>query len=62
MVAKNSKMKIKICKDGPYTVFGGIPLTEQILIPDAEGLSTGWHKGKEYPVKDGDIMHVRFNI
>ena len=52
MVAKNSKMKIKICKDGPYTVFGGVPLTEQILVPDAEGLSTRWHKGKEYPVQE----------
>ena len=25
---------------------------EQILVPDAEGLSTGWHKGKEYPVQE----------
>jgi CDGSH-type Zn-finger protein len=52
MVAKNSKMKIKICADGPYTVYGGVPLMEQILVPDAEGLSTQWHKGKEYPVQE----------
>jgi CDGSH-type Zn-finger protein len=50
-VAKNSKMRIKICKDGPYTVYGGVPLTEQILVPDAEGLSTRWHEGKEYSVQ-----------
>jgi CDGSH-type Zn-finger protein len=52
MVPKNSKMKIKITTDGPYTVYGGIPLVEEIMVPDAEGLSTGWHKGKEYPVKE----------
>jgi CDGSH-type Zn-finger protein len=52
MTTKNDKMKIKVCEDGPYTVTGEIPLTDQILVPDAEGLSTGWHKGKEYPVKE----------
>jgi CDGSH-type Zn-finger protein len=52
MVAKNGKMKVKITTDGPYTVYGGIPLVEDIMVPDAEGLSTRWHKGKEYPVKE----------
>jgi CDGSH-type Zn-finger protein len=49
---KNSKMKIKICEDGPYTVYGGVPLMDQILVPDGEGLSIRWHKGREYPVKE----------
>jgi len=52
MPTKNDKMKIKVCEDGPYTVTGGIPLTDQILVPDAEGLSIGWQKGTEYPVKE----------
>ena len=52
MVTKNDRMKIKICEDGPYTVYGGIPLTDQILIPDAEGLSTGWNTGRQYPIKE----------
>ncbi len=52
MVVKNSRMKIKICEDGPYTVYGGIPLSEQILVPDAAGLSTGWRKGKQYPSQE----------
>jgi CDGSH-type Zn-finger protein len=52
MPVKNSKMKIKICENGPYTVYGGVPLMDQILVPDAEGLSTGWHKGKEYPLQE----------
>jgi CDGSH-type Zn-finger protein len=52
MSDKKTNMKIKICKDGPYTVHGGIPLMDMILVPDAEGLSVGWHKGKEYPIQE----------
>jgi CDGSH-type Zn-finger protein len=52
MTMKNDRMKIKICEDGPYTVTGGIPLTDQILIPDAEGLSVAWNTGKQYPLKE----------
>jgi CDGSH-type Zn-finger protein len=52
MTIKNDKMKIKIREDGPYSVSGGIPLFELSLIPDADGLSTGWKRGKEYPLKD----------
>jgi CDGSH-type Zn-finger protein len=52
MLKKNDKMKIKVNEDGPYTVTGGIPLADQILVPDAEGLSVRWQKGKEYEVKE----------
>jgi CDGSH-type Zn-finger protein len=49
MSQKNDRMKIKICVDGPYTVYGGVPLSEQILIPNEEGLSVTWREGKKYP-------------
>src|SRR5512136_1498362 len=52
MAVKYDKMKIIIKKDGPYTVQGGIPMMDMILVPDAEGLSVRWHKGKEYPTQD----------
>jgi CDGSH-type Zn-finger protein len=52
MTAKNSKMKIKINEGGPYTVYGGVPLMDMILVPDTQGLSIRWHKGKAYPVKE----------
>jgi CDGSH-type Zn-finger protein len=52
MATKKGKMKIKVNEDGPYTISGGIPLSEQILVPDVEGLSTGWHTGKKYPVQE----------
>ncbi len=52
MTKKNDRMKIKICEDGPYTVYGGIPMSDQILLPDGEGLSTGWREGKKYPLQE----------
>jgi len=52
MPTKNNRMKIKVCKDGPYTVTGGIPLKDYTLIVDADGLSTGWQEGKSYPVEE----------
>lgn len=52
MATKKEKMKIKVNEDGPYTVYGSIPLVDQILVPDAEGLSIGWSTGKQYVVKE----------
>ncbi len=52
MAAKNNKMKIKINEGGPYTVYGGVPLMDMILVPDAQGLSIRWQRGKAYPVKE----------
>ena len=42
----SKKVKIKIKKDGPYIVTGGIPLAEKIIVP----------KGKSYEYKDGREM------
>ncbi len=52
MPIKNNRMKIKVNKDGAYTVSGGIPLVEQIMVPDSEGLSKGWKEGKQYAVRE----------
>jgi CDGSH-type Zn-finger protein len=49
-IKKNKRIKVN--EDGPYTVYGGIPLSDQILVPDAEGLSVTWKEGKSYPVKE----------
>jgi len=51
MADENNPLKIKVCEDGPYVVTGGVPLQDQILIPDADGLSTGWASGKFYPAE-----------
>jgi CDGSH-type Zn-finger protein len=52
MPIKTDKMKIKVNEDGPYTVYGGIPSSDQILVPDAEGLSIRWSQGKQYPLQE----------
>ncbi|TMI26603.1 iron-binding protein, partial [Candidatus Bathyarchaeota archaeon] len=40
--------KIVISKDGPYIVSGGIPLTMEIIEPNAEGLSWNWKTAKSF--------------
>src|SRR5438876_8105353 len=40
--------KIVISKDGPYIVSGGIPLTMEIIEPNAEGLSWNWKNAKNF--------------
>lgn len=44
-----AEMKIKVTQDGPYQVFGSIPLSEQIYTSDDQGLSTGYEETKQYP-------------
>lgn len=44
--------KIRISKNGPYLVSGGIPVTNMIIGIDAEGYSYEWRDGKEYPLKE----------
>jgi len=44
--------KIRISKNGPYLVSGGIPVAKQIIGIDAAGYSYEWREGKKYPSKD----------
>src|SRR2546422_7780241 len=45
--------KIMISKDGPYIVSGGIPLTMEIIEPNAEGLSWNWKTAKSFKTSGG---------
>ena len=50
-MAKNDQTnqgKIKVTKNGPYVVSGGVPLNEKIIVTDAEGFSHSWHRGKQF--------------
>jgi CDGSH-type Zn-finger protein len=47
--APTAVMKIKVTKDGPYQVSGGIPLSEQAYTTDDEGLSTGYEETRQFP-------------
>ena len=44
------KMKIKIVKNGPYLVSGGVPLLERIITPKGEGYE--YQNGRELPQKE----------
>jgi CDGSH-type Zn-finger protein len=41
-------MRIKVSQNGPYQVFGGVPLIELHLTADEEGLSTGYRETRRY--------------
>jgi len=43
------KGKIIVSKNGPYLVSGNLPLEKEIIVPDEEGFSCEWKKGKKYP-------------
>jgi CDGSH-type Zn-finger protein len=49
---KATRYKIKVTKDGPYQVSGGVPLSEQVMCVDADGQYHGWQKGKKYPAQE----------
>ena len=43
--------KIEVLKDGPYLVSGGVPLSEQHIVTNAEGESLDYREGKKYPAR-----------
>ncbi len=50
-------MKIKIIKNGPYEVTGGIPLTRKEIAPRADGVLE-LHKIKDYVPADPQKYHI----
>ncbi len=41
---ENKKIKVKILKDGPYAVSGGLPLAKEVIISDENGDSVGYER------------------
>ena len=41
--------KIKVVKNGPYIIYGGVPLAKQTISMDSTGHSYGWLEGEKYP-------------
>ena len=52
----NANVKIKIRKDGPYEVSGGVPLEQDIPISDMEGIPYEWRTGTKYPAQDKYLL------
>ena len=44
--------KIKVSKDGPYSVSGGIPLEKWVVVTDSQGYSHSWRKDKDYEPRE----------
>jgi CDGSH-type Zn-finger protein len=44
--------RIKVSKDGPYLVSGGVPLSVEIITTDEDGESVGWEHGIEFEARE----------
>jgi CDGSH-type Zn-finger protein len=44
--------KLKVSKNGPYLIYGGIPIQKQIIIADSEGTATEWQPSTKYPIQE----------
>jgi len=44
--------RIKVTKDGPYIVTGGVPLARESVVIGSDGEPAKWEKGPAYPDRD----------
>ncbi len=44
--------RIKICKNGPYLVSGGVPLSEVTVVFDSDRFACSWRKLQDYPQQE----------
>lgn len=49
---KATNRKVKVTKNGPYLVSGGVPLSEQSICVDTDRQCHGWKEGKKYPAQE----------
>src|ERR1035437_2874940 len=45
---QKSSPQIEICKDGPYLVSGGLPLSDQSIVTNDQGESLEYQEGMSY--------------
>src|SRR3990172_5857866 len=50
---RNIKCRVVVTKNGPYLVFGGLPLAREIIVPDGNGDPVEWGNGGSYPKREG---------
>jgi CDGSH-type Zn-finger protein len=48
--------KIKVTKNGPYIVYGGVPIQKQVIIADSEGTATEWQPTNQYPRQETYLL------
>ena len=44
--------KIKVSKNGPYLISGGIPIRKQVITTDSEGTPIEWRTSPKYPPQE----------
>ena len=49
MHRRDKRFRIKVTKDGPYQVTGGIPLSQNFVILGSDSVPEKWEKGPDYP-------------
>lgn len=49
-------MKIKVLKNGPYLVEGGVPLYEEVIITDEEGHTRKFGETRQFPLKEKYVL------
>ena len=48
--------RIQVCRNGPYQVFGGIPLSVQRIVLDKDGFSSEWREEEKVPADNPYIL------
>jgi CDGSH-type Zn-finger protein len=48
--------RIKVNKDGPYLVSGKVPLIEQLVINDQDGVPCSWKEGRRFPLQRSYLL------
>lgn len=51
-----NQAKIKVNKNGNYSIAGKVPLDQQSIVPDPDGYSEKWKVDKEYPDQESYIL------
>jgi len=49
---RGKAFRVKVTKDGPYLVSGGVPMSEQKICVDSDDQCHGWEEGQKYPARD----------
>ena len=48
MSSAKKQISVTVSKDGPYIVSGDAPLSEQVIVANADGESLQWREGDSY--------------
>jgi CDGSH-type Zn-finger protein len=49
---KEDEITIQVTRNGPYSVTGKVPIAEQIITINGDGIAEKWQEGKKYPEKE----------